>query len=143
MWGRSGLTLAEMMTVIALGLIIGAIAIPGTTALLRAHRLSTAANQLGLELMLVRTMAISRSTDVRLVVASNGYFAQERDVATGAWKGIGGFTSLPSAVTLTGATQQAVQFTSTGMATATELLLSTGKSTMVVAVSRLGYVKVS
>jgi Tfp pilus assembly protein FimT len=141
--GSSGLTLAEMMTVVALGLILAAITVPTTTVLVRTHQLSTSANQLGMQLMLVRTMAISRSTDVRLVVANNGYFAEERDVTTGAWNAVGGFTSLPVAVTLTGATQQAVQFGSTGMATATELSLSDGKSTKVVAVSRLGYVKVS
>jgi Tfp pilus assembly protein FimT len=140
--GSSGLTLGEMMTAIALSLILAAIAVPSTAVLVRTHRLSTSANQLGMRLMMARSTAIARSTDVRLVVANNGYYAQERDVTTGAWKAVGGFTSLPAAVTLTGATS-AVQFGSAGSATAAELSLSDGKNTKVVAVSRLGYVKVS
>jgi Tfp pilus assembly protein FimT len=140
--GSSGLTLGEVMTAIALSLILAAIAVPSTAVLVRTHRLSTSANQLGMRLMMVRSMAIARSTDVRLVVANNGYYAQERDVTTGAWKAVGGFMSLPAAVTLTGATS-AVQFGSAGSATAAELSLSDGKNTKVVVVSRLGYVKVS
>jgi Tfp pilus assembly protein FimT len=141
--GSTGLTLAEMMTVIALSLILTAIAVPTTTVLVRTHQLSTSANELGLHLMLVRSMAIARSTDVRLVVADNGYFTEERDITTGTWKAVGGFTSLPVAVTFSGAKQRAVEFASTGTATAAQLSLSDGKNTKVVTVTRLGYVKIS
>jgi len=143
LWGTSGLTLAEMMVTIALSLILAAIAIPTTTVLVRSHQLSTSANELGMHLTLVRSMAIARSTDVRLLVKDNGYFVEERDVTTGTWRSVGGFTLLPAAVTFTDSGQRVVEFASTGTATSAQLSLSDGKSTKVVSVSRLGYVKIS
>lgn len=139
---NNGFTLVEALTVIALTLIVGAIAVPTTATIARSYRLRAAATQLGLDIIRARTMAIARSTEVRLVFRPEGYFMERLDVATGSWFRTGGFVALPSALTLV-ADKTTLEFASTGITTGNQIVLSNGESSKVVEVTRLGQVTVT
>jgi len=138
-----GFTLAEMVMTMAIAAVVSVIVFPSARTLMNEHRLDTAANQFGLELMRARTTAIAQSTEVRVVFTAGGYIIEARDVSTRTWEHLGGVHSLPPPVNITEAATRKVQFESTGAATPNHILLSNGRITKLVTVNRLGFVKVS
>lgn len=67
-----GLTVIELIIVVALIAIVLTIAIPGFRDILERRRLEGAANELAIDLQYARTEAVSRQANVSLTTAADG-----------------------------------------------------------------------
>lgn len=68
----SGFSLIELMVVVAMVAILGALAAPSFTQLLRNNRLAAASSALQVSLSLARSEAVKRGSDARVTIAANG-----------------------------------------------------------------------
>ncbi len=68
----NGFSLIELMVVVAMVAILGALAAPSFTQLLRNNRLAAASSALQVSLSLARSEAVKRGSDARVTVAANG-----------------------------------------------------------------------
>ena len=78
---QSGVTLLELMVVLAIVAILVAISIPGFTSLVRSSRLSSATNELVSSLHLARSEAIKRNSRAVMCISATGTSC----VASGGW----------------------------------------------------------
>ena len=76
-----GLTLVELMTVIAVAAILAAVAIPSFTKIIATQRLKSAASNLQIALLTARSEAIKRNTNVCMSTAANNC------TSTSSWNG--------------------------------------------------------
>ena len=99
-----GFTVVELLTVIAIMLVITAIATPSFYYWLPTYRLSAGARQIAADLQLARMKAISQNTKYRLsFTAPNTYEMQKDDAPWAVAPGHGSVT-LPEGITVTNGT---------------------------------------
>jgi len=77
-----GITLIELMIVIAIAAILISIAAPNLTASIQNNRMVTQVNELHAALSLARTEAVKRNGDITICSSSNGSSCSD----TGAWE---------------------------------------------------------
>jgi type IV fimbrial biogenesis protein FimT len=70
--GARGLTLIELMVVVALASVILALAIPSFTGMLARKRMEGAALEFGTDLQYTRSEAVARNAEVRLATGAGG-----------------------------------------------------------------------
>ena len=146
--GGRGVTALELVTIVALCVIIGAIAIPGMSPVVLSHRLRGAAWQVAGELRLARQRAVTVRKRFRVCVSNcaisvpAGTYSVERDNGTPSspqWVNEHGVvTRLPTGVTVS--TTSTVAFNVTGQASPGTFTLANLMGTYKVAVSSTGRV---
>lgn len=78
----TGMTLLELMVVVALVAIIATVAVPGFNNLLQQHRTSSQAMQLFHSIQFARTEAVRLNTPIRLSAHNNGWCVHSGDSCT-------------------------------------------------------------
>jgi len=131
-----GFTVIELLTVVAIMLVITAIATPSFYYWLPTYRLSAGARQVAADLQLARMKAISQNTNYQLNFTSATTYTLEKD--NGGFITESGPFELPEGITAspTGATSQ---FQARGTANATDTItISNGTATKVVCIKTVG-----
>jgi type IV fimbrial biogenesis protein FimT len=70
---QSGISLIEVMITIAIVAVLAAVAMPGMTSLVAAQRLKAASSDLYTSLLLARSEAIKRNTEIQITPSANGW----------------------------------------------------------------------
>ena len=120
--GSRAFTLIELLVAMGLAAILMAIAIPAFMTWLPTINLSSGARQLGIELQLARTKAVSQNTTYRIVFPAlpAATYTVER-FSGGAYVTESGPLNLPPGITVT-VVSAAFNFTTRGTATSTSTI---------------------
>ena len=70
---QSGISMIEVMITIAIVAILAAVAMPGMTSLIASQRLKAASSDIHTSLLLARSEAIKRNTDIEVNPSANGW----------------------------------------------------------------------
>ncbi len=118
----SGFSLAELLTVIAVGAVLSAIALPNLVYLSFEYQLARAANQLAFEISRARMKAVGENTYCRLRLGSSPdgqvTYWLERSENGLAFQPDGPAITLPASVTLESTSEVLPQFDRQGLAAA-------------------------
>jgi type II secretory pathway pseudopilin PulG len=115
---QSAFTLLDLLVALGIFVVLAAIAIPNLGAQLPAYRLNSAARQVQSELHRVKSQAVARNTDFRLVLLTPSFYRIERKVTETTYEPTGEYKPLPDGITYGSATSvKSINLTSRGTAT--------------------------
>jgi len=124
----SAFTLLDLLIALGIFVALAAIAIPGLGAYLPAYRLNSAAHQLQSELHRLKSQAVSKHNDFRLVIVRPSLYKIEKKLSATTYESTGEIKPLPDGVTYGfGTSVSAISLTSRGTAGGGTIQLCNGK----------------
>lgn len=115
---QSAFTLLDILVALGIFVVLAAIAIPNLGAQLPAYRLNSAVRQVQSELHRLKSQAVARNTDFRLVLLTPSFYRIERKVTETTYEPTGENKALPDGITYGSATSvKSINLTSRGTAT--------------------------
>ena len=144
---QRGVSIAEMVTVVAVAGVLSAIAVPGFVTIAARYQLVSAAHQVAFDVARARMKAIGENVYCRVVFATgdggNRYWLERSDDGT-AYAVDGPVTPLPSRVSFSSLPSTVPAFNRLGVSSGTAVigLANTNGDTKTVSINRLGKVAV-
>lgn len=125
---QSAFTLLDLLIALGIFVALAAIAIPGLGAYLPAYRLNSAARQVQSELHRLKSQAISKHNDFRLVIVQPSLYKIEKKVTSSVYESTGESKPLPDGIAYGAATTvSAISLTSRGTVAGGTIQLCNGK----------------
>ena len=115
---QSAFTLLDLLIGLGIFVVLAAIAIPNLGAQLPAYRLNSAVRQVQSELHRIKSQAVSRHNDFRIVIMRPSFYKIERKITQTTYEPTGEEKPLPDGITYgSGTSISAINLTSRGTVT--------------------------